>query len=275
MMFCRSKSLAIPAGLILLSMFMPNFMRGQTVCTTATFSGTYLYILSGFTFTKKGQVQEAKSSFPVLVSGRIVLNGDGTGRGQQTVNGGDDSTDQSFFTSYTVDSNCQGELLLAPCTSSGCIGLPLHFVLAKDGKEAFAVNGDEKTSLSGNFLKVRGGHSCSQSTLNGNYIYETFGFGFDANKPILTPLGVPFSTAGVQVMTDGTLNAADWYNFGGTIGPRQDFIRNYTVNSDCTAFIAGDDTAIAARMYAAGDGSVFTIIQNLVGAPVAGWYKRQ
>jgi len=96
--------------------FVPNPMSGQTACTTGTFSQIYLRILSRFTFSTKGQVVETKSSFPVLVNGRIVLNNE-TGPGQQTVNGARESTDQLFFTSHTVDSNCQGELFLAPCTS--------------------------------------------------------------------------------------------------------------------------------------------------------------
>lgn len=276
MKFSCFNSLVACGTTIVFSLCLPSSIQAQATCTTNTFSGTYLYILSGFTFTKKAEIQVVRSRFPFLVTGRIVLKGDGTGRGQQTVNGNNEVTDQSFFTSYTVDSNCQGELLLAPCTSAGCIGLPLHFALARDGKEAFVVNGDEKTTLSGQFIKVPGGRSCNQATLNGDYRFQTFGFGFDPSQPILTRLSVPFTSAGVQEMADGAFTASDWANFGGSLltGPRT-YTISYTVNSDCTADIAASDTSLGARIYAAGDGSVFTLIQTPGSAPVAGWYKRQ
>lgn len=150
--------------------------------------------------------------------------------------------------------------------------------MSADGDKALSVAGQDPLEEKGEFTRVsrdRHNHSCNNSTLNGRYLFQTSGFGFDPALGFQTRDAYPFDSAGILVADDGNFSFHDWGNFGATFA-RRDYAALYDLSSDCTGVVhQPDPTLPTAIILSVGNGEGFVLIQRETAAPVAGFFQRQ
>jgi hypothetical protein len=255
--------------------------RGHT-CGEDTLSGTYLYVASGFHLDPSDQ--SLNQSYPYMKIGRLEINGSGkvggVGTAREVLSGNNHLTDQNFSATYTIDPNerCLVTLNLSHCERGKCEQRSTKLAVSVDGDKALSVGGQEPLEEKGEFTRVsrdRHTDSCNNSTLQGRYLFQTFGFGFDPALGFQTRDAYPFDSAGILVADDGNFSFHDWANFGATFA-RRNYAAFYELSSDCTGVVRQPDpTAPTAVILSAGKGEEFVLMQRETAAPVAGFFQRQ
>jgi hypothetical protein len=250
-------------------------------CDKDTLSGTYLYVASGFHLDPNDQ--SLNQSYPYMKIGRLEIqrtgNG-GEGSTREVLSGNNHLSDQSFSATYTIDPNehCLVTLNLSRCVSGKCEQRSTKLAVSADGDKALSVGGQDPLEEKGEFTRVspvRHTDSCNNSTLEGRYLFQTFGFGFDPSLGFQSLDAYPFDSAGILVADDGNFSFHDWANYGASFH-RRNYTAFYDLSSDCTGVLRQPDpTAPTAVILSAGNGEGFVLIQRETAAPVAGFFQRQ
>jgi hypothetical protein len=112
------------------------------------------------------------------------------------------------------------------------------------------------------------GPKCSEATLHGTYLFAYDGFEIKGNDK------VPFSLAGYEVRNgNGKVSGVFSANFNGNITRNEPFSGTYTVKADCTGISTFPD-GTQFHMFAAPDGSMFTLVQTNPEFVTSGTAKR-
>lgn len=196
------------------------------------------------------------------------------------LSGNNNLTDQIFSATYTIDpdEHCLVTLTLSRCVSGQCEQRSVKLAVSADGDKAFSVGGQDPLEEKGEFTQVSREHhadSCNNSTLQGRYLFQTFGFGFDPALGFQSLDAYPFDSAGIVVADDGNLSFHDWANFSATFA-RRNYTALYDLNPDCTGVLRQPNpTYPTAVILSAGNGGGFVLIQRETDAPVVGLARRQ
>lgn len=215
-----------------------NQVGSSSTCEVAALKGTYLYEIHG-------DQQFAEGFVPFLEVGLMTFDGKG---GITRI--GTDSAQRAERTTtmtYTVDSDCVGELTLGS-------GASYRATVSPDGDElSFFAAGSVRTqtALDGEAHRVGDSESvtCDADTLSGTYKYRARG-SFD-NKPHVEH--------GFEVY-DGTKNVTNAYRVAG-IDQQERLVGTYTVDESCHATVKYDNGQTLDQ-YVAPDGSEFYWIQT-------------
>ena len=260
--------------------------RGEEAqnCPTSAFSGTYLYLTSGFQFTGSGD-GSLLQSYPFLAIGRLIVQSSklatATGIARQVLSGNNELHDETFSAKYVVDpdEHCLIRLTLSQCDKGSCTDQTTLLVVSPNGNQALSVGGVDNQVAKGEFIRVADhepGVSCKTSTLKGTYQFQTFGYGFDPTlNSFQTPAAYPFTSAGVVTAKDGNFSFHDWADCCQT-SLRRDYTALYDLDSDCSGTLRQPDPSYpTASIFASADGAAFVLLQNETDAPVAGFAKHQ
>jgi hypothetical protein len=251
-------------------------------CHEDTLSGTYLYVTSGFHLNPDNP--SLTQSYPYFKVGRLEIqgtgNGGGAGTAREVLSGNNSLTDENFSATYTIDPNehCLLTLNLSRCVSGKCEQRSTKLAVSADGDKALSVGGQDPLEEKGEFIRVsrdRHNDSCNNSTLQGRYLFQTFGFGFDPSLGFQSLDAYPFDSAGIVVADDGNFSFHDWANYSATFA-RRNYPALYDLNPDCTGVLRQPDpTYPTAVILSAGNGDGFVLIQRETAAPVVGFGRRQ
>ena len=134
--------------------------RGEEAqsCSTSAFSGTYLYLTSGFQFV--GGDGSLQQSYPFLAIGRLIVQSSrsatATGVARQVMSGNNELHDETFSVKYVVDpdEHCLIRLTLTQCDKGSCTDQTTLLAVSPNGNQALSVGGVDNQVAKGEFIRV-------------------------------------------------------------------------------------------------------------------------
>ena len=229
-----------------------NIYRGQSSCSNSSFSGPYIYSVSGFGVAPGVIV-------PVAYSGAFSATGSGGFAGSDYIsnaNGSGTVVPRTYSASYTVNSDCSGNT-----TVNDSLGekANLDFFITNQGGQVEFIQTDPGLVISGSAQHQLTG-SCSNATLSGSY-------GVAAEGWLVPPLvsSVSAEAGAGQFTSDGAghFTGTDTYSVGETITTAP-ITGTYSISPNCTgnsSFTANGITSHY-QFVISPDGSRFASIET-------------
>lgn len=278
----------ILTALVLATASAPCVLAADTSCSAMTVRGAYLFTMDGFLLSTKvplfqamtpavtAGLQNEAPGTPVSAAGLLILNGDGTGTVQETVNLSFSVSTVNRTVNYSLGNDCRGTIALSICPKGACSDSSA-IVADSKGEDIRFLNTVPGTSIKGFMNRVPDrspGQSCSLATVAGaTYRFDTGGFSVWSNgNGGKASFDVPFNTAGiVNIAGDGSSVWLDAFTLAGNVlDPRGPYSAQFSINADCSGMLVE-----GAAIYTGADGKRFVLVSSVPGAVYNGRFDRQ
>jgi len=251
----------LPSAILLVTCVNTNAQPVNHVCTSATLTGDYGYLMTG-------QIFNSTAGFiPFADSGSLNWNGSSKVTGSSSLNVGGGINSRTLTGTYTVNSDCTGSFTYTDNLGNSA---SINLVIIGGGTEIQFLETDSGTTISGN-AKPQQTH-CTALDVSGSYTFSISGGFYDT-----TGTFEPFADAGTLTSDgNGTFNLNDTASIGGNVGARS-MSGQYTMNSNCTGTTtlagSGNSTALTFAVVSGGGEILFSETDS--GVIIAGSAQQQ